>query len=589
MSVAALEIIPPKPLPPSRLWLKAMELTARIEPQPNRLFADVIADWAEKQPQAPALLSSAATLTYGALSAKVNQYARWALAQNVKPGDCVALIVPTCPDYIAAWTGITAVGGIVALVNTQLHGPSLAHALNVAKASHVIVATALADAVREVAPAARLWILEDELEAALRAFPGERLNASQRPSVTIRDRALLIYTSGTTGLPKAAYVSHHRVMSWGHWFAGLMAASPADRLYNCLPIHHSVGGVVAIASMMVSGGSVYLAEKFSARRFWADIVKWDCTMFQYIGELCRYLLKAAASEESQNHRLRLACGNGLRGDVWEAFQSRFNIPQILEFYAATEGNFSLFNVEGKPGSIGRIPPFISHRFPAAIVKFDTETGKPLRGPDGLCIAAERGEPGEALGRISGPGGGRFEGYTDEGETERKVLRDVLEQGDAWFRTGDLMRLDDKGFYYFVDRIGDTFRWKGENVATAEVAAAIAAINGVADVNVYGVAIPGSDGKAGMAAIVREPGFDPNLVYKSLAAALPVYARPLFLRLRSGMELTETFKQKKTDLAKEGFAPSEDNDPVLIIDNAAKSYVPLTPDRFDAIMAGSAQL
>ena len=584
MSVAIAEMPALKPLPPSRLWLKAMELSARIDAQPARLLADVIADWAERQPQAPALLSNDESLTYAALSARVNQYARWALAQSIKPGDRVALAASARPEYIAAWTGITMVGGVVALVNTELTGESLAHALRVADAAHVITTASLFGTLPT--GKTRIWILEDDFTGA---FSSARLMPGERPIVSVRNKALLIYTSGTTGLPKAAHVSHARVMGWGHWFAGLMNASPEDRLYNCLPVHHSVGGVAAIASMLVGGGSVVLAGKFSARRFWVDIVKWDCTIFQYIGELCRYLLKAPYTDESRRHRLRLACGNGLRGDVWEDFRQRFAIPHILEFYAATEGNFSLFNVEGKLGSIGRIPSFLSHRFPAAIVKFDSDAGAPVRGADGLCIVAARGEAGEALGRISGSGGGRFEGYTSESETERKILRDVLEPGDRWFRTGDLMRMDDKGFYYFVDRIGDTFRWKGENVATAEVASVIAAVPGVADVNVYGVAVPGADGRAGMAAIVCEEGFDPNLVYAKVVEALPAYARPLFLRLLSGMDLTETFKQKKTDLVKDGFNPSTRNDPILITDVVAKTYIPLTPEHLAAINSGLLQI
>ena len=231
--------------------------------------------------------------------------------------------------------------------------------------------------------------------------------------------------------------------------------------------------------MLFAGASVALAEKFSATNFWSDLVRFDCTLFQYIGELCRYLLKAPVSEFETQHRLRLACGNGLRGDIWEPFQARFAIPRILEFYAATEGNFSLYNVEGKVGAIGRVPSLLAHRFPAAIIKVDAEGRAPLRGDDGLCIACARGESGEAIGRIgtADEGGGRFEGYTDKGETEKKVLRDVFAKGDAWFRTGDLMRLDEQGFFHFVDRVGDTFRWKGENVATSEVNDAIRRMRG----------------------------------------------------------------------------------------------------------------
>ena len=221
-------------------------------------------------------------------------------------------------------------------------------------------------------------------------------------------------------------------------------------------------------------------NKFSASSFWQDIARFDCTIFQYIGELCRYLLKTPSSEFEQRHRLRLACGNGLRGDIWEDFQARFSIPRILEFYAATEGNFSLFNVEGKVGAVGKIPPLLAHRFPASIIKVDAEQGVALRDDRGLCIACAAGEIGEAIGRIGSAkeGGGRFEGYTDARETEKKILCDVFEKGDSWFRTGDLMRIDAQGYFHFVDRIGDTFRWKGENVATSEVNAAIGDCAGV---------------------------------------------------------------------------------------------------------------
>ena len=248
---------------------------------------------------------------------------------------------------------------------------------------------------------------------------------------------------------------------------------PSDRMYCCLPMYHSIGGVVAIGAALVAGASVFIRERFSASRFWDDVADRDCTLFQYIGELCRYLVAAPPHPREQAHRLRLACGNGLRRDVWEAFQSRFGIPQILEFYAATEGSFSLYNAEGKPGAIGRIPSYLAHRFPVALVKFDVDTGAPARGPDGFCVRCAPDEPGEAIGKIAA-GVGRFEGYTDAEASAKKVLRNVFAEGDAWYRTGDLMRRDRAGFFYFVDRVGDTFRWKGENVSTGEVEEVIAA-------------------------------------------------------------------------------------------------------------------
>jgi fatty-acyl-CoA synthase len=320
-------------------------------------------------------------------------------------------------------------------------------------------------------------------------------------------------------------------------------------------------------------------------------VRHDCTLFQYIGELCRYLLKAAPSEYENRHRLRLVCGNGLRGDIWEDFQARFAIPRILEFYAATEGNFSLFNVEGQPGAIGRIPPLLAHRFPANLVKLDLDSGMPLRNEEGFCLACARGEAGEAIGRIgtADEGGGRFEGYTDAGETEKKILRDVFARGDAWFRTGDLMRIDDKGFFHFVDRIGDTFRWKGENVATSEVNDVMRDFTGVVDATTYGVSIPGADGRAGMSAIVVNEGFDIAALPAHLAQRLPAYARPVFIRISCDIDATETFKQKKGGLAREGFDPATVSDSLFMLDSKSGAYVALDSGAYQQIIGGSIRL
>jgi fatty-acyl-CoA synthase len=343
--------------------------------------------------------------------------------------------------------------------------------------------------------------------------------------------------------------------------------------------------------MLAAGGSVVIAEKFSGSSFWHDVVRWDCTLFQYIGELCRYLLKAPASEFETQHRLRLVCGNGLRGDIWEAFQARFSIPQILEFYAATEGNFSLYNVEGKPGAIGRIPPLLAHRFPAAIVRIDPETATPLRDAEGLCAACSVGEAGEAIGRIgtADEAGGRFEGYTNAAESEKKILRDVFAKGDAWFRTGDLMKIDDGGFFHFVDRLGDTFRWKGENVATSEVNEAILECRGVIDASTYGVLVPGSDGRAGMAAIVTDDSFDIAGFSDHLSRKLPAYACPVFVRLCASLEATETFKQKKQDLMRAGFDPRNTSDALFFRDPKAGNFLPLDADQYARVLQGIIRL
>jgi fatty-acyl-CoA synthase len=374
----------------AKSWLKAIELTSRIDADPGRLFADLVEEWSERQPDRPSLISDIETFSYRALAERINRYARWALSAGIETGDTVCFLMPSRPDYLAAWLGITKVGGVVALINTKLVGLSLSHCINVAHAKHIILAEELASVFETAVPylnrAPQIWIHggaanPKSIDAALEQMDGSPLTPAERCGVTIDHRALLIYTSGTTGLPKAASVSHRRILNWGGWFGGMTGASPVDRLYDCLPVYHSVGGIVAPCSMLRSGASVVLSDKFSVREFWQDIVRQDCTLFQYIGELCRYLLTASVSEFETKHRLRLACGNGLRGDIWEAFQARFAIPQILEFYAATEGNFSLYNVEGKPGAIGRIPPFLAHRFPAAIVRLDGELGIPARSED----------------------------------------------------------------------------------------------------------------------------------------------------------------------------------------------------------------
>lgn len=582
----------------ARAWLRALELTSPITRAPSRTFPVVVEELAAKFGDAPALLSDGETLTFRTLQARANRWARWALAQGLVKGDTVCLMMPNRPEYLAVWVGITRAGGAVALLNTNLVGASLAHCIDAVDARHIIVASPLVGAFEEARPLLRtrpaLWrhgdgSAADDVTAVVAGLRDDALGADERVAVGIDDRALYVYTSGTTGLPKAAKISHYRLMMWTHWFAGLIETHAGDRMYNCLPMYHSVGGAVATGAALVSGGSVVIRDKFSASAFWDDVVRFDCTLFQYIGELCRYLLLAPPHPRETGHRLRLCCGNGLRVDVWEAFQERFGIPRIVEFYAATEANVSLFNVEGRPGAIGRMPPFIANRSALALVKFDVDNGEPVRDADGRCRRCEVDEAGEAIGRISADAGARFDGYTDGGASEKKTLRDVFERGDAWFRTGDLMRRDEAGFYYFVDRIGDTFRWKGENVATSEVAAAITAFPGISEANVYGVAIPGADGRAGMAEIVCREPIDLVAFRGHLARRLPRYAHPVLLRMREQIEVTATFKPLKRGTGPEAYDPRSCPDALYVNDPDARAYVPLDALRHARICAGAMPL
>jgi fatty-acyl-CoA synthase len=335
-----------------------------------------------------------------------------------------------------------------------------------------------------------------------------------------------------------------------------------------------------------------IRDKFSAHEFWDDIARWNCTIFQYIGELCRYLVNSPPHPKETAHHLRLACGNGLRPDVWPEFKRRFQIPHIIEFYGATEGNVSLFNFEDKEGAVGRIPWFLERRFPTRIVRFDLDRQQPIRNPQGFCIECETGESGEVIGKIlkdASKPGARFEGYATQAETEKKILRDVFQKGDVWFRTGDLMRKDADGYFYFVDRIGDTFRWKGENVSTTEVEEVIGRFPGIKETSVYGVRVPGRDGRAGMAAIVAHGGLDLAALRAYLAASLPDYARPLFLRIRGEMDVTSTFKQKKVDFVEQGFDPGASPDPIYFDDPAAKAFVRIDAALHERIRDGRVRL
>jgi len=588
--------------PALQAWVRALTRTAAIEREPTLTLPVLIERQAAERAEAVAISSPEATLSYPALAGRAAQYARFGLRHGLQSGDVVCLYMNNCAEYFAIWLGLTRIGVTVALVNSHLFADALAHCINIVEPRLLIVgadlATQFATARPRLKPDLKCWVCgigDSDLrpvEAELAHLDVVALTADEAARPTIDARALYIYTSGTTGLPKAANVTHYRLMQWSQWFAGLLNVTAADRMYNCLPLYHSVGGVVAMGATLAGGGAVVLRPRFSASDFWRDVVAEECTLFQYIGELCRYLVNTPSQPHETKHRLRIACGNGLRPEVWTVFRDRFAIPRILEYYASTEGNFSLYNCEGEPGAIGRIPPFLAQRLPVALLKFDVDAGEPLRNADGLCERCGPDEVGEAVGLIPGERRGRtgrFEGYADADASKRKVLHDVFKPGDAWYRTGDLMRRDERGFYFFVDRVGETYRWKGENVSTAEVLTVLTAVQGVQEGVVYGVQVPGMDGRAGMAALVVGTDFSLSAFRAAVVERLPTYARPVFVRLMRVLEATGTFKPKKHDLQLAGFDPSKVADPLYVDDGAAGAYVVLDAGRFDAVNAGLIRL
>jgi fatty-acyl-CoA synthase len=572
--------------------VRTLLLLARIKPDSTRTIVDIVEAQARATPGAPVIHYLDQVMSYGAFDARANAYGHWALSQGLKRGDCVALFMENRPDFLCCWLGLFKAGLCVALINTNQRGQALAHSIEIVGARHLIAGVELAAFVTEAAgfftAPPVFWSQGgahaglSNLDAVLDTMPATGLGRGPRDGVVGKDRAFFIYTSGTTGLPKAANFSHMRMLFMMSGFIGALTPKPSDRIYDPLPLYHATGGVCAVGVALLSGASVILKRKFSLGEFWSDIHKYDATIFAYIGELCRWLLNAPPGPHERDHHLRVITGNGLRPEIWKRFQDRFAIPRIVEFYGATEGNVSMLNYDGTLGSVGRVPDYLQWLLPTRVVRFDVEREMPVRGPDGLCIECGPEEAGEAVGRLSMRAGRNFEGYTKKGETEKKILRDVFARGDAWFRTGDLMRRDEHGYFYFVDRVGDTFRWKGENVATSEVAQALSSVPGIRETNIYGVHVPGHDGRAGMAALVVDGSFDIAGLGGRLESHLPAFARPLFLRLQPQIEVTGTFKQRKVDLVREGFDPSAIADPLYWYDTSAHRYEKLDASIYNAI-------
>ena len=438
------------------------------------------------------------------------------------------------------------------------------------------------------------WVLgpahgdQRDLVQALKSCSQLPPDRSAREDIRARDTALLIFTSGTTGLPKAARITHVRAQLYMRGFAGATGAKSTDRIYVALPLYHATGGLCALGAALLNGGSVFLRRKFSATHFWTEAIDEGCTMFVYIGELCRYLVNQAPSEEESRHKIRMAFGNGLRPDIWPVMKQRFRIPEILEFYGSTEGNVSMFNFDGREGAIGRAPKWLRKQFNIRLVQFDVEAEAPIRGINGLCIEAGAGQIGECIGQIGHDARSEYSGYVDKAASEKKVLHDVFEKGDRWFATGDLMKTDSDGYFYFVDRIGDTYRWKGENVSTNEVAERLLGAPGVKEANVYGVAVEGAEGRAGMAGLVVGPEFDIKTFGEQVTRDLPPYAQPVFVRVLPAMETTGTFKTRKIDLIADGYDPGKIKGPLFFHD-PKKGYVRITKSVFEKISMGAVKL
>lgn len=546
-----------------------------------RRFEEVAA----RHPSKVALLMDDQRFTFDEVRRLSDRVATHFRSKGLSRGDTVALLMETRCEYPCMWLGLAKLGVVTALINTNLRRETLRHSIAVANSKAIIVSEELAGAIAEIIDQDGIKGLPifvygqsseqtkfdqlPEAENLRKALDGvqcdEDLSTVWR-DVSPRDKLVYIYTSGTTGMPKAAVITNSRFIMMGTGVYYMLGLRDDDIIYNSLPLYHSAGGMVGIGSVLLCGLTAALRKKFSASNFFADCIKYECTVAQYIGEICRFVLTTPAKPSDTQHKVRMMFGNGLRPQIWTQFASRFNIKQIGEFYGSTEGNSNLMNLDNKVGAVGFVPAFARTFYPVTLVRCEEETGEIIRNADGFCIRCKPGEAGVFIGKIEQKKAlNSYVGYADKKASEKKVLRDVFSKGDMFFNSGDILVTDLYGYYYFKDRTGDTFRWRGENVATSEVEGVITNIVGLKDCAVYGVDIPGTEGKAGMAAIVDTEGkLDLVQLGAGIRGSLPAYARPLFIRVLSEVPMTTTFKLKKRDLQLDGYNLEKIKDPIYYL-------------------------
>ena len=554
-----------------------------------------------------------AEMTYGEAEMASSAVANYMSGPKMRcePDDLVAIFMPSSCEFVAALFGLIRCGVRAALVNTGLRGNSLVHALTAALVEDnqsgikaVLVSPDLKHVLESLVETGQLSSsvaiiecgpgcqLDPWVETKRFAYLGRNKNKTSRWD----DTCLYIYTSGTTGFPKASKMNHMRLWSAGCVGRKVCQLRSSDKLYCPLPLYHSSGLTLGLGACLQRGSSIVIRPKFSVRHFSQDILTHRCNSVQYIGEMARYLVSAPGNPLDAKVRLRFAWGNGMPREVWIAFQRRYNIHLINEFYASTEGNVNIFNNTGMaPGACGIVPPGFGFVYPIGIYKYDMDTGELVRDErTGMCIPAAANEPGELLGLIKqNDPSRRFDGYTDDKATQKKIATNVKKAGDSYFRSGDLLKQDRWGFLYFCDRVGETFRWKGENVSTSEVAGALLSSTTsqeslFAEAVVYGVEVHGHPGRAGMATAVlcedcKQSKWQTSL-WHSLQVELPRYAQPLFIRIANEIEKTPTQKYKKKKLQDESFLECG-SDLVYLRDDAVKSYVLMDDAVRDDVIKG----
>ena len=584
-----------------------LQLKRAMAPMPDET-AGSFAAWVEANasslPEHSAIVFEEQEVNWREFNGLANQYANYLKKRGINRGDCVSLMMDNRIEFLALIVALNKIGAIGGLINNNLTGRQLAHCISVTHSRLCIFGAEVADAVNSVrsdlplAEGDDYYVVPDgdhrpslnwAQDLAEQSAHASDENPVDSANNTIGETALYIFTSGTTGLPKAALTSNRRyIMAGGLSGQAGLKLKPSDRIYLCLPLYHATGLLIGAGAAFSTGASMFVRRRFSASNFLADVRTHHCTSFVYIGELCRYLANTQEKPTDLNNPIRSMIGNGMRPDVWLDFKKRFAIKNICEFYGASEGNVSFANLFNKDCTVGMTSSVVR------LVKYDVDADEIVRDANGFCVEVDEGDPGLMLGQINEEA--KFDGYTDREASEKKVVRNAFVEGDAWFNSGDLMCTVDVGYtlgyphYQFVDRVGDTFRWKSENVSTNEVGEIINGFNQVKFCNVFGVEIPGTDGRAGMAAITLHANVDAfdlqgfsEYVHRELAG----YAIPVFLRIQPDIEVTGTFKMIKGDLRKEGFQLGQVDDPIYVLRPGVSEYELFDSPYLDLINKGEA--
>uniref|UniRef100_A0A914BVE0 Very long-chain fatty acid transport protein n=1 Tax=Acrobeloides nanus TaxID=290746 RepID=A0A914BVE0_9BILA len=574
----------------------------------NKGIPEIFLENVRKAPNKIAAIdvSSGQLYTFKEFNELCNRFANYFKAKEYQPGDVVALFMENSVEYVAAWMGLAKIGVVTAWINSNLKMEPLAHCVLTSEAKAIICSEQLAPTLKSAREAGLFKNVKHEEYVYGDFVPYVNIKEElQKPEVEAKEPIIpsqvdfksvlcFIYTSGTTGMPKAAVMKHFRYYSMVMGSAKSFNILPSDRVYISMPLYHTSAGIIGIGQMLITGCGCAIRKKFSASNFWKDCVKYECTVSQYIGEICRYLLAQPPIAEEKEHKVRLLYGNGLRAEIWEDVVNRFRV-RIGELYGSTEGTSNLINSDGKVGACGFLPisPLTSRIHPVRLIKIDEATGEVLRGKDGLCLPCRPGETGAMVSTIRKNNPLLiFEGYLNKNETSKKIIYDVFQRGDSVFLTGDTMHWDRLGYVYFKDRTGDTYRWKGENVSTTEVEAVLMPLRSVVDVTVYGVKVPGTEGRAGMAAIVKSPYCQLSEeefldeIAEKLSSTLASYAIPVFIRLCEDVDKTGTYKLVKTNLQRMSYLPdSQGIHRIFIWDQCSKKYLHLNEERRKSLEDG----